>query len=131
MIGFGLVATLEFAFRHGKKFLLDDLLAERGEVIYKHFSFQLVELMLDDTCYDAIHPLVVRLEVGIEVLDAYLLGTSHLLVYAWHGEASFLEVALLFAFFDDVSVDECLEVDLELRLILADAVEVDDYDADW
>ena len=90
----------------------------------------MVELMLNDTGYETVHPFVVWLQVGVEVLDAHLFGAFHLLVYAWHREASFLKVALLFAFFDDVSVDESLEVALELRLVFTDAVEVDDDDAD-
>ena len=90
MVGLKLVSAVYFALSHGNESFFDELLAEGREMVDKHLAFEMVEFVLDDTCFEPVEPFVVRLQVFIQVLYAYFGRALYRLVDSGDGQTSFV-----------------------------------------
>ena len=78
--GFRLITATIAALGQSLELALDELFAERGDMVDKHLAVQMVELMLHDTGQIALNPFVVVLELLVVPFDMDACGTDHLLV---------------------------------------------------
>ena len=69
--GFHLISTVCLAFQHSVQFSFNHLLAKRRQMVDKHLSFQMVELMLHHACQIAFYNLVVRFQVLVQIHLAF------------------------------------------------------------
>ena len=76
------IGTAVAALRQCLQLTLDELFAERRQMVDEHLGIQMIELVLHDTCQIAIDPFVVLLEVLIHVLHMNASVARHILVDA-------------------------------------------------
>ena len=94
-------------------------------MVDEEFALQMVVLVLEHACKKTIEPLVMRLQLLVEICDVYSLGTTHVFVDAWHTEATFLHRLGVLTGLNYGGVDICMQEIFVLRHVVAQGVEVD------
>ena len=124
------IVDVALAFGDVAQLALQQGLAQRGDAVDVDMAFQMVVFVLDDAGTDTLKDFLVLLEILVEVLDADLVVTHHLLIDVGQAEAAFLERHHVAKGFDELGVDEHLLEALAFRIVRIEGVAVDDEQAD-